>query len=68
MNIYNINEQQKIFSFGLTTMNTDLLFTVIKNNYFHKRERLSLSPFLWTEDIEVHIVHISCVIITYTLE
>ena len=39
MNIYDINEQQKIFSFGLTTMNTDLLFTVIKNNYFHKRER-----------------------------
>ena len=33
-----------------------------------ERERLSLSAFLRTEDIEVHIVHISRVIITYTLE
>ena len=31
-------------------------------------ERESLSAFLGTEDIGVHIVHISCVIITYTLE
>ena len=34
----------------------------------HKRERLSLSAFLRTEDIGVHIVHISRLIITYTLE
>ena len=33
-----------------------------------ERERLNLSAFLRTEDIGVHIVHISCVIITYTLE
>ena len=33
-----------------------------------KRERLSLSVFLGTEDIGIHIVHISRVIITYTLE
>ena len=33
-----------------------------------ERERLSLSAFLRTEDIGVHIVHISCLIITYTLE
>ena len=33
-----------------------------------ERERLSLSAFLVTEDIRVHIVHISRVIITYTLE
>ena len=33
-----------------------------------ERERLSLSAFLGTEDIAVHIVHISRVIITYTLE
>ena len=33
-----------------------------------ERERLSLSAFLGTEDIGVHIVHISRVIITYTLE
>ena len=33
-----------------------------------KRERLSLSAFLGTEDTEVHIVHISRIIITYTLE
>ena len=34
-----------------------------------KRERnISLSAFLGTEDIGVHIVHISHVIITYTLE
>ena len=32
------------------------------------RERLSLSAFLRTEDIGVHIVHISRLIITYTLE
>ena len=33
-----------------------------------EREILSLSAFLGTEDIRVHIVHISRVIITYTLE
>ena len=33
-----------------------------------ERERLSLSDFLGTEDIVVHIVHTSHVIITYTLE
>ena len=31
-------------------------------------ERLSLSAFLGTEDIGVHVVHISRVVITYTLE
>ena len=35
---------------------------------YNKRERLSLSAFLRTEDIGVHIVHISHLIITYTLE
>ena len=33
-----------------------------------ERERLSLSAFLRTEDIGVHIVHISRLIITFTLE
>ena len=33
-----------------------------------ERERLSLSAFLRTVEIGVHIVHISCLIITYTLE
>ena len=33
-----------------------------------ERKRLSLSAFLVREDIGVHIVHISRVIITYTLE
>ena len=33
-----------------------------------ERERLSLSAFLGTKDIGVHIVHISRVTITYTLE
>ena len=33
-----------------------------------ERERLSLSAFLGTEDIGVHIVQISHLIITYTLE
>ena len=33
-----------------------------------ERETLSLSSFLRTEDIGVHIVHISRLIITYTLE
>ena len=33
-----------------------------------ERERLSLSAFVRTEDIGVHIVHISRLIITYTLE
>ena len=33
-----------------------------------ERERLSLSAFLGTEDIAVHIDHISRLIITYTLE
>ena len=32
------------------------------------RDRLSLSAFLGTKDIGVHIVHISLEIITYTLE
>ena len=35
---------------------------------FGEKERLSLSAFLGTEDMGVHIVHISRVIITYTLE
>ena len=45
------------------------------NDVFHwlgprerERERLSLSAFLRTEDIEVHIVHISRLIITYTVK
>ena len=33
-----------------------------------EREILSLSAFLGTEDIGVHIVHISRIIITYILE
>ena len=33
-----------------------------------ERERLSLSAFLRTEDIGVHIVHISCLIITWHQE
>ena len=33
-----------------------------------ERERFSLSAFLRTEDIGVHIVHISRLIITYTME
>ena len=36
--------------------------------YERERERLSLSAFLRTEDIRVHKVHISRLIITYTLE
>ena len=36
--------------------------------YQPERERLSLSAFLGTEDIGVHIVQISRVIGTYTLE
>ena len=35
---------------------------------FRERERLSLSAFFRTEDIGVHIVHVSRLIITYTLE
>ena len=31
-------------------------------------ERLDLTAFLGTADSEVHIVHICCVIIAYTLE
>ena len=33
-----------------------------------KRQRLSLSAFWGTEDIGVHIVHVSRVIMTYALE
>ena len=41
----------------------------LQETYLSKeRERLSLSAFLRTEDIGVHIVHISRLIITYTLE
>ena len=40
----------------------------IKHIFERERERLNLSGFLGTEDTGVHIVHISCVIITYTLE
>ena len=39
-----------------------------KSLNIRERERLSLSAFLRTEDIGVHIVHISRLIITYTLE
>ena len=39
-----------------------------KSYHEGERERLSLLAFLGTEDIRVHIVHISHVIITYTLE
>ena len=51
-------------------------FTICKHYYWirlgsgqreRERERLSLSAFLRTEDIGVHIVHISRLIITYTL-
>ena len=38
------------------------------DDYDNKREILSLSAYLRTEDIGVHIVHISRVITTYTLE
>ena len=42
---------------------------ILKQQYLRNgRERLSLSAFFGTEDIEIHIVHISRVIITYTLE
>ena len=41
---------------------------ISSNSESRERERLSLSAFLRTEDIGVHIVHISCLIITYTLE
>ena len=48
---------------------TSLLFHVNRLSHsWDERERLSLSAFLRTEDIGVHIVHISCVIITYTLQ
>ena len=40
----------------------------LANALERERERLSLSAFLRTEDIMVHIVHISRLIITYTLE
>ena len=42
--------------------------TSISLKVSRERERLSLSAFLRTEDIGVHIVHISRLIITYTLE
>ena len=45
-----------------------ILFKHYRNYKVPERERLSLSAFLRTEDIGVHIVHISRVIITYTLE
>ena len=41
---------------------------ILGSEYLRERERLSLSAFLRTEDIRVHIVHISRLIITYTLE
>ena len=46
----------------------DISLTVLIFPWQKERERLSLSAFLRTEDIGVHIVHISCLIITYTLE
>ena len=42
--------------------------TEIAETTARERERFSLSTFLRTEDIRVHIVHISRLIITYTLE
>ena len=57
--------ETKIFQDSLVnTMPADALAPCISR----ERERLSLSAFLGTEDIGVHIVHISHVIITYTLE
>ena len=48
-----------------------ILFILLSMHWKYKvkeRERLSWSAFFGTEDIGVHIVHISRVIITYTLE
>ena len=63
----------KIYNLTLTILShesqcmTHCHVLTIRQN-FRERERLSLSAFLRTEDIGVHIVHISRLIITYTLE
>ena len=43
-------------------------YSVVAREKERERERLSLSAFLRTEDIGVHMVHISRLIMTYTLE
>ena len=48
-------------------MATEILVNIGSGNGERERD-LSLSAFLGTEDIAVHIVHISLLIITYTLE
>ena len=56
------------------TLEQQYIFHVLCSLLMHlllwerERERLSLSAFLRTEDIGVHIVHISRLIITYKLE
>ena len=44
------------------------VYEKIMFNCSTERERLSLSAFLETEDIGIHIVHMPLLIITYTLE
>ena len=57
----NVYVRQTTFHVSLATVRCSLAEE-------RERERLSLSVFLRTEDIGVHIVHISRLIITYTLE
>ena len=59
MDVY--NEQLIRYSSCLHTQRCD-----VKPS--EKEERLSLSAFLGTEEIAVHIVHIRHLIVTYTLE
>ena len=53
---------------GPSTIACAIVLQTIANLGKRERERLSLSAFLGTEGNGVHIVHISHVIITYTLE
>ena len=65
----NFQYQQRVFQDIMFGANLVILAQICEWIIVQKeRERLSLSAFLGTEDIVVHIVHTSHVIKTYTLE
>ena len=66
--VWALMPRPKLKSRGATTTGRATFARGITVIYIFKRERLNLSAFLGTEDIAVHIVHISRLIITYTLE
>ena len=60
--------RQRQFHRSLFSLQKVYRTKILQSSSRRERERLTLSAFLRTEDIGVHIVHISHLIMTYTLE